>query len=126
MLGPKKNTISHQPVLPRSCRRFTPTAKLQLRHLDIASAYDLDAVDERLIEELAPRLNGDANHQMLGFPRFIQDDPLPDDEIPLFFIAYDQSLGFEFLDNGTLVFHGKAEDLAAGRWHELTVHPDSG
>ncbi len=114
------------PIVLRE-RRVTPTAKLQLRHLHIAAAYDLDAIDEHLIvEELAPRFNGDADHQMLGFPRFIQDNPLPDDEIPLFFIAYDRPLGFAFLDNGTLVFHGKRDDVAAGRWDQLTIHPDSG
>lgn len=136
-------TPTHQPSPPdgqaRAVDEYNPpvvlrerwvqsTARLQLRRGDVGSAarsYGIDAVAEHVLERLTDAVNGEVDHQLLGFPAVVQVDPREEGQIALFHIGHDEGIGFEFLDGGDLLFFGDRDAVCARQWDQLTVSPSS-
>jgi hypothetical protein len=122
---------THEPTPPGEVlveQRVSPVARLQLRHLGFGYGnrlFGIDALAEGAVERLTERVNGAVDHQLLGHPRAVQDDPREPGQIVLFHIADDAELGFSFLDAGDIHFLGTPEDIKACRWDQLTVVPNS-
>ena len=109
--------------------RVQPRARLQLRHVGFGYAdylYGLDAVAERTLERIVQRANGDVDHQLLGFPATVQDDPRHKGEVSLLHIVDDWQIGFSFLDAGSLHFYAPPEDVRAQRWDQVTLWTSTG
>jgi hypothetical protein len=109
-------------------QRVTPVARLQLRHLGFGYGkrlLGLDALAEQAVEQLTERINGAVDHQLLGYPRTVQDDPRQPGQIVLFHIADDPALDFSIMDAGDIHFLGTPQDIEALRWDQLTVWPSS-
>jgi hypothetical protein len=105
-------------------RRVRPVPRLQLRHGGHGWAmtkYGIDAVGDRLLERLVAPVNGDGDHQLLGFPWVVQEDSREDDEEVLLHVAYDEGLGFSFLDGGDLMFYGNRDELRSGRLDRIAL-----
>ena len=115
------------PVVLRE-RRVRPTPRLQIRHMGFGYAtrrYGLDAVADDLLQRLAYSINGGEDHQLLGYPAVVQDDPRDDGDVALFHLGNDGELRFDFLDGGDLLFFGSADAIKARDWERLTVWPSS-
>jgi Domain of unknown function (DUF1963) len=122
---------THEPTPPGEIlveQRVSPVARLQLRHLGFGYGnrlFGIDALAERAVERLTERVNGAVNHQLLGYPWPVQDDPRKPGQLVLFHIADDTELEFSFIDAGDIHFLGTPEDIKARRWDQLTVVPNS-
>jgi hypothetical protein len=122
---------THEPTPPGEVlveQRVCPVARLQLRHVGFGYGnrlFGIDALAERAVERLTERVNGAVDHQLLGHPWAVQDDPREPGQIVLFHIADDAKLEFSFIDAGDIHFLGTPEDIKACRWHQLTVVPNS-
>ncbi|HWI70394.1 MAG TPA: DUF1963 domain-containing protein, partial [Baekduia sp.] len=105
-------------------RRVRPLPRLQIRHVGFgsaATAFGIDAIGERILERAVAAINGEGDHQLLGFPCVVQDDPRADHEEALLHVATDEDLGFWILDGGDLMFYGDRDELRSGRLDRITL-----
>lgn len=122
---------THEPAPPGPAvveQRVRPAPRLQLRHLGFDyghQLYGIDALAEDAVVELTERVNGETHHQLLGHPWPVQDDPREPGQIVLFHTGYDPEIDLHVLDGGDLHFLGTPQDIAAQRWDQLTVWPNS-
>lgn len=122
---------THEPSPPGAAlveRRVRPAPRLQLRHLGFDyghQRFGIDALAEDAVVDLTERVNGTTQHQLLGHPWPVQDDPREPGQIVLFHTGDDPEIDLHILDGGDLHFLGSPQDIAAQRWDQLTVWPNS-
>jgi hypothetical protein len=78
-------------------QRVKPRARVQLRYVGFgcgAWRFGIDAHEEQILERIVPSANGNIAHQLLGFPRTVQDDPGRAWEVSLLHLVDDWRLEF--------------------------------
>ncbi|RKQ88229.1 uncharacterized protein YwqG [Solirubrobacter pauli] len=93
---------------------LTPPAEELYEALDM-----LDSPDAFLRELDMP------THLLLGEPGYLQGDPREPGELSLLQLDWDEELGFEYGDAGTISFWGSPEDIRSARWQHIKATPDS-
>ncbi|HEX6715174.1 MAG TPA: DUF1963 domain-containing protein [Thermoleophilaceae bacterium] len=116
-------------------RRVVPVAQLTLPDdYELGARLELDPAAASVVEDVANSLRyGEAgwrteegDHWVLGEVTGAQGHPTDPGTVLLLHMAYDESLGFEFLDGGAIQFRIPETALAAGDWGAVTIEPDSG
>ncbi len=90
---------------------------------DQAAIYDAlhSILDEAL---LVPALPWEC-HWVGGHQSDAQGHPPEDNSVLLFHVSNDHSLGFDFLDGGTIQFRIDANELASGEYSAVEIEPSS-
>jgi hypothetical protein len=84
--------------------------------------YEAEAYEE-VLDQLGGR--GDDDHWIGGHATGVQGAPPDPDTVLLLHLAWDEQLGFEFLDGGAIQFRIPAAALAARDWSQVFVEADS-
>jgi Domain of unknown function (DUF1963) len=115
-------------------RRVEAVAQLTLPDDDeVGERLGLDAAQSDAYEEIANLLrygdqaswSDDGNHWVLGAWTGVQGDPPDDDTVLLLHLAWDEDLGFEFLDAGAIQFRIPRLALEAQDWSAVIAEADS-
>jgi hypothetical protein len=118
-------TDTHEPSGPAlKEQRVKPRARLQMRYVGFgygAWRFGIDTREEQILERIVPSANGNLAHQLLGFPRTVQDDPRRAGEVSLLHLVDDWRLEFSFLDAGSVHFYAPEADVRAARWNRVTL-----
>ena len=122
--SPREAVVPPGQALPELRVRFEPV--LQLRDLTWGVGehlLGLDALASKAVDRLRTRLAGLRwdQHQLLGHPVTVQDDPREPGQATLLRVATDDAIGFSFQDGGDLHLYGAADDLRAAQWDRVTV-----
>jgi Domain of unknown function (DUF1963) len=99
---------------------------------ELGERLGLDPAAASVVEEIAARLRYDddadiryGEHRILGALSGVQGHPTDPGTVLLLHLAYDESLGFEFLDGGAIQFRIPEDALARGDWSAVAIEPDS-
>jgi hypothetical protein len=105
-------------------RLVRPVGRLQLRQPGegwTAAKLGISFASDGLLERVVWAINGEVDHQLLGFPRVLEDDRDDNDEEALLYVAYDEDLGLSILDGGDLLFYGDRDELRSGRLDRIAL-----
>lgn len=100
---------------------------------EVGRRLGLDAAQSDAYEEIANLLrygdqaswSDEGKHWVLGAWTGVQGDPTDDDATLLLHMAWDEELGFEFLDGGAIQFRIARSALEARDWSAVVAEADS-